>query len=135
MSTSHPILFVSNNASKTLKNVIPLSELNVNNELTVLNGIDEALDFIIAFGKENEKNCPELVFLDLANVSRDGITFLEAFSTLYIRNKEKVRIIFVTSATDKKVPQIFEFLGGFEFISKPLTEEKLFNCIARIPSY
>jgi CheY-like chemotaxis protein len=76
--------------------------------------------------------CPELILLDINMPVMNGFEFIREFEKLEIRNKDKVKIIILTTSKNIKDVELLKSLGNFEFINKPLTEEKLFNCLAKV---
>jgi two-component SAPR family response regulator len=129
------ILLISYNASLLSEYTGILSDFKVANEIKVLETIENGLEYMADYGKMHDQHCPELIFLDLENMLEEGIEFLEAFSKLYVYNKESVRIVFLTSPENQKEAAILKALGDFEFIHRPLTEETFFNCLTEVVSF
>jgi len=74
---------------------------------------------------DNNKNCPDLIFLDINMPVMDGFEFLENFAKLDFPNKEKVVIIMLTTSTHIKDMDKLVFFSNLELIGKPLNKEKL----------
>jgi CheY-like chemotaxis protein len=73
--------------------------------------------------------CPDLVFLDLNMPVMDGFEFLEAFKKSSIANKEKIKIVVVTSSSNPMDKQRLAPYNIWKFINKPLTPEKVQNLL------
>lgn len=68
---------------------------------------------------------PDIILLDLDMPTMNGIEFLEAFRNLDCANKEHISIVLLTSSVSEKDKEYALSLGVREYISKPLTEERL----------
>ena len=65
----------------------------------------------------------------------DGIEFLKEFNTLNLPNKENINIIMLsTSSNENDIRQIEKFKIR-EFLTKPLTEEKILKVLEDWKSY
>ena len=102
-----------------------LKKLNIATTIkTVYNGV-EALGYIGEYCSiESEKCCPDLVFLDLNMPIMNGIEFLEEYKQMNI-TKGSTRIIVLSSSDNEADIEKVKNLGVFEYVTKPLTEEKL----------
>lgn len=101
-----------------------LEKLGVAKEiLTVLNG-KQAIDLIRDY-TTNLQNLPEVIFLDINMPIMDGFAFLEAYNDLDTRNKKDIKIIVVSSSDSPSDKLKAESLGAKDFLSKPITEDKL----------
>lgn len=105
-------------SSKTLEKLGYINEIH-----TALNG-KEAINLFNDYYKR-ARTVPDLILLDLNMPIMDGFTFLEAFNNLNIPNKERVKIIIVTSSQNPDDERRIRQLGVKHFLSKPVTEEKL----------
>ncbi len=97
---------------------------------TVTNG-EEALDYLRDFCTINNECCPELIFLDINMPVMNGLEFLKEYSNLEFENKRKVLVVMLSTSSN---PSDLEMVKNFkinEFISKPLTEEKLKNLLEK----
>ncbi len=88
---------------------------------------EEALDFILS--KCNieivVEQCPDLILLDLNMPVMDGFEFLEAFKQADFQNKDKVRIVVVTSSSNPKDMERLKAYDIWKFVNKPLTPAKM----------
>lgn len=129
------ILLISSQISELINYTQILKELQIANEVKVVERVEEGIEYLQNYSETHESHLPELIFLDFKELLKEGISFLEAFSTLYIRNKEQVRIIFLTSPSDEKDESTLKVLGDFEFLDKPFSEEAFYNCLIAVPSF
>jgi CheY-like chemotaxis protein len=72
---------------------------------------------------------PELILLDINMPVMDGFEFLTAYNSMNFKNKDNVVIAILTSSSHPKDKKRMEDLGIFFFVNKPLTEEKIRECI------
>ena len=90
---------------------------------TALNGRD-ALDLLNNY-YQGSLSAPDVILLDLNMPILDGFGFMEAFKKLKLPNKEKIKIIVVSSSQDPNDIRRSKELGASQYISKPQTEESL----------
>lgn len=90
---------------------------------TALNG-KQALDLFNDY-YSGTKSLPDVILLDLNMPVMDGFAFLEAFRRLTLPNKDKVKIVIVTSSFNPNDMQRAKALGAHEYLQKPLREEQL----------
>ena len=123
------ILLIDDDDINNYMNERLIKKLNVSHNVKVtLNG-KEGLEFIKHHCSLNDDKCPELIFLDINMPVMDGFEFLQAFEGLNLENRERMNINILTSSHNEKDIAMLKVLGKFNFINKPLTEEKLFNCL------
>jgi CheY-like chemotaxis protein len=127
------ILLIDDDSINNFINERLIRKLNVANEIKIaLNG-EDGLAYITKRCSNNDgSSCPELILLDINMPVMNGFDFIRAFENIDIKNKSKVKIIILTTSRNQKDVEILKSLGNFEFINKPLTEEKLFNCLAKV---
>jgi CheY-like chemotaxis protein len=105
-------------SEKTLQRMGAVNEIH-----SALNG-KEAIDLLNDYF-QGSRAMPDIIFLDLNMPIMDGFGFIEAFRKLNIPNKEKVRIVIVTSSQDPKDMERARGMGIQHYLTKPITEEKL----------
>ncbi len=108
-----------------------IEELVITSELNLVNNGLEALDYL----KENcyaENKCPELILLDINMPVMDGFEFLQEFTELSFPNKEKVKIVMLTTSTSQKDLEKLENFQVAGYINKPLTEEKILELVDKL---
>jgi CheY-like chemotaxis protein len=68
---------------------------------------------------------PDIILLDLEMPIMGGFGFLSIFEKLDLPQKEKIKIVIVTSSDDSLDLRLAEKFGVSDYISKPLTEKSL----------
>jgi CheY-like chemotaxis protein len=127
------ILLIDDDSINNFINERLIRKLNVANEIKIaLNGEDGLAYITKHCSNDDGSSCPELILLDINMPVMNGFDFIRAFENIDIKNKSKVKIIILTTSRNQKDVEILKSLGNFEFINKPLTEEKLFNCLAKV---
>ncbi len=111
--------YISNFLNKRL-----VEKLDVSKEIKVMQNGEEALDFVKGLGRK-KKQGPDLILLDINMPIMDGIEFLHAYETLSLPEKEKTRIIVLTTSTLEQDYVESQKFGITNYMTKPLTEEKL----------
>jgi CheY-like chemotaxis protein len=97
---------------------------------TEVNG-EKALNFLQYYSENNNNNCPELIILDLKMPVLDGFGVLEYLQIKKFANKDKVKIIVLTTSIySDDLNSLKKF--NVEYIVKPLTENKLLNLLESI---
>lgn len=79
--------------SFTKESIVP--DLNIPANTKVLTNAGEALNYL---QNECKHNCPELVLLDIKIRGMGGLEFLEALDSLTIKNKDKIKIVMLSSS-------------------------------------
>jgi CheY-like chemotaxis protein len=127
------ILLVDDDGITNFINHRLLKNLNITNNIqSAING-DKAMQFITQFAFQNTNHCPELILLDLNMPGADGFDFITAFKDATFDNKDKVKLILLTTSTHKKDLEAVrkEYIG---YINKPLTEQNLMEALTAIKS-
>jgi CheY-like chemotaxis protein len=118
------ILLIEDDPITNYINCRIIKKMEFTSEIEVaLNG-QEALS-LIQDRIDTNKNCPDLIFLDINMPVMDGFEFLDRFSKLDFPNKEKVVIIMLSTSTHSKDMDRLVFFNNLELIAKPLNKEKL----------
>lgn len=101
-----------------------LEKMGIANQIHIaLNG-KEALDMFNKY-YTGSIPLPALILLDLKMPIMDGFQFIELFYKLDISNKEKVKIIIVTTSIDPNDVLRAKEFGIEHFLSKPITEKDI----------
>ncbi|MFN6943583.1 MAG: response regulator [Cytophagaceae bacterium] len=133
MSILDTILLVDDDKINNFINQRLIKKLKVAQHVMVTTNGEEGLNYI----KENcrtGRKCPDLILLDINMPVMDGFDFIRYFEEMDYQNKEKTKIIILTTSKNTKDLETIKALGDFGFINKPLTEEKLFNCLTHTTS-
>lgn len=95
----------------------------VNDVHTAVNG-KEALGLFNEYYSRG-RHLPDIILLDLNMPIMDGFAFLEAFRKLKLPDKERVRIIVVTSSENPRDIARVKNLGVDQYLIKPLNQQNL----------
>ena len=109
-------------SKKALRQIGYVNEVNI-----ALNG-EQALNFFK--NPEEPSSLPDVILLDLNMPVMDGFEFLEAFSKLNVPEKEKIRIIIVTSSNNRDDFARARMFGVSQYLTKPIQEDELFVALA-----
>jgi len=126
-NTINCVLLVDDDRVANFLNERIIKGLHITNSIRVCDNGEEGIKFIKKYAEEHNNNCPELILLDLKMPVVDGFEFINAYHQLNFQNKDKVKIIVVTTSThEQDIEKIIqdESIG---YINKPLTEEKLMS--------
>jgi CheY-like chemotaxis protein len=108
-----------------------IKKLSIAEKISVKHNGYEALQYI------ETQSCPDtypsLVFLDINMPVMNGFEFLESFQNTTLPEKEKIKIIVLSSSlSPKDIKRINSF--NVELISKPLKSQDLLSIIKKISS-
>ena len=115
------VLLIDDDAVNNYLNSKLIRKMNISDEIHVATNGSEAVKFV----EERRQDCPNLIFLDLNMPAIDGFEFLEIFQKMEIPNKDKVVIVILTTSTNFGDMEKIKKYGNFEFVNKPLKEEKI----------
>jgi response regulator of citrate/malate metabolism len=131
MNKLNCILLIDDDNITNFINERLIKKLNVTRQVKITINGEEGIQYIRTQCEKDEL-CPELILLDINMPVMNGFEFIRTFGHLSIKNKGRVKIVILTTSKNMKDVELLKSLGNFEFINKPLTEEKLFNCLTRI---
>ncbi|MCM4165646.1 MULTISPECIES: response regulator [unclassified Arenibacter] len=102
-----------------------LRSLKLTNKIKVFSDGEEALDFMLD-NLHNDKELPDVIFLDIDMPIMDGFEFMEEYVKLKPKLGKKITIYMVSSSVDpvdidraKKISEITDY------IIKPITQDQL----------
>jgi CheY-like chemotaxis protein len=104
-----------------------IKNMNISYDIHVATNGSEAVKFVEDRGVE----CPGLIFLDLNMPAIDGFEFLEIFQKMEFPNKDQIVIVILTTSTNIGDMQKIKKYGNYEFVNKPLTEDKIKEIVAK----
>lgn len=118
------ILLVDDDAICNMISEKTLLRMGIANEIHVaLNGA-EAINLFNEYFHESHA-IPDIILLDLNMPIMDGFSFIEAFKNLSLPNKERIKIIIVTSSADPNDIEKAKHMGIVHYLTKPISEDKL----------
>ncbi|MFZ4520492.1 MAG: response regulator [Bacteroidales bacterium] len=124
------VLLVDDNEADNYFHSRILKESGITDHVEIAMDGEEALDFLIAKGKEGvahgQDMLPELIFLDINMPVMDGWTFLEEYDKLDDVLKSRIVVVMLTTSvnpSDKKRAE--KWKKTVSFLYKPLTLEMI----------
>lgn len=73
------------------------------------------------------QSLPDVILLDLNMPVMDGFEFIEAFQRIRMPNKDRVKIVIVSSSQDQKDIERARTLGITHYLTKPIHEKDLLD--------
>ncbi len=135
------ILLIDDDEPTNFLNCHVLKEADCAEHIEVVQGAQDALDFLTNSGRfKNLNNCfpaPELIFLDINMPAMDGWEFLDKYRFLSDGQRGKIVVVMLTTSLNpddelkaKETPHV----SGFA--NKPLTRQMLNDILIRhFPEY
>jgi CheY-like chemotaxis protein len=109
-----------------------ISKLEIAREVVCQKNGRDAIEYI-----ENQyhsfKSLPSLILLDLKMPIMDGFDFIHEIKKSDLLTVNRIPIAILTTSNNKKDKQRIKQLGNFSYITKPMTEEKIWQIIERKP--
>jgi CheY-like chemotaxis protein len=134
MKKLNSILLVDDDHINNFINSELIKRLKICEHLFHFSRGEDAMRFLEDHSR-NQKDCPDLILLDLKMPVMDGYEFVEFFTKLSFRNKEMVQIIPLTTSINLKDYQKIEAFGIKEFLIKPLKEDSLNKILEKHPAF
>jgi CheY-like chemotaxis protein len=96
----------------------------------------EALGMLEQWANSAPEIIPDLIFLDINMPQMDGWEFLEEFQKMKDYPEDKCQVIMLTSSLDRgDIERSKTYKCVKEFISKPLTAEKIKSLAAHVENF
>ncbi|MDF7812944.1 response regulator [Hymenobacter sp. YC55] len=119
------VLLVDDDSTTNFLNELMLRKMAVADKLLIARNGKEALDVLLEHCENPDSSCPMLVFLDIKMPVMNGFEFLEVYAQLpWAQQRNTVIVILTTSLHDRDTERA-QRLHVADFISKPLTSEKV----------
>ncbi|QIX59685.1 response regulator [Hymenobacter lutimineralis] len=118
------VLLIDDDPINNFLNKSLLTRLGVASHLQIAQSAHEALQYLAKGGQAAPEAAPSLVLLDVNMPGMSGIQFLEAYRQLP-EVPPSVVVILTTSLHPRDVRQVEELGIVQDFLSKPLTPEKV----------
>jgi len=105
-----------------------IKKLDVAKNVTTCTNGEEALLYMTKHAGPMDSKCPQLIILDNNMPEMTGIEFMESFNHINF-NKEQVKVVALTNSANPADEYKLKSLGIEDYITKPLTEEKLLEAL------
>ena len=109
-----------------------MKSLNLTDKIMVFSDGEEALDFMLD-NLHNDKELPDVIFLDIDMPIMDGFQFMEEYVKIKPKLGKKITIYMVSSSVDpvdieraKKISEITDY------IVKPITHDQLKHIVGEL---
>ncbi|MBG8554668.1 response regulator [Hymenobacter guriensis] len=120
------VLLIDDDPINNFLNKSLLTRLGIAQHLTVVESGHAALDFLRQHCQQPTPVCPVLILLDINMPGMNGLQFLEAYQQLLPEQRQGVVIVILTTSLHPRDVRQVEQLGIIdEFLSKPLTADKV----------
>jgi CheY-like chemotaxis protein len=129
---NHIVLIEDNETTSFLNNRL-LSRLGVARQVTSFSKAEEALNFLWGDAPADgvPQVTPDLVFVDLKMPGMNGFDFLERYSQLAPDAQERTVVaVLTTSMHGADTARVAQY-PNVEYLTKPLTEEKMQRLLAK----
>ena len=124
------VMLVDDDQTTNFLNQTLLTRLKVTDRLFVARDGADALALLREYCEPPSPNCPALLLLDVNMPGMNGIQFLEAYQHLpQARAHVTVIVMLTTSLHPNDVARVRELNLVADFITKPLTVEKVSNLL------
>jgi CheY-like chemotaxis protein len=127
MTKVNSVLLIDDDHINNYMNEKLIRRLKISDTIYVATNGSEAIQFV----EESNTHCPPLIFLDLNMPAIDGFEFLEIYQKREIPDKDKILIVILTTSTNFRDMERIKKYGNYEFMNKPLNEEKLLEIIEK----
>ena len=134
MSSSLKVCIVDDDDIYQFTMVKTMKSLNLTDKIMVFSDGEEALDFMLD-NLHNDKELPDVIFLDIDMPIMDGFQFMEEYVKIKPKLGKKITIYMVSSSVDpvdidraKKITEITDY------IVKPITHDQLTTIVQELDS-
>ncbi|HYC86617.1 MAG TPA: response regulator [Chryseosolibacter sp.] len=121
------VLLVDDDQVFNILNRKILESLGITEVDVATNGAEALLLFNEYFSGTRPR--PDLILLDINMPVMDGFGFLEAFNKMPFANKDKVKIVIVTSSLDPRELSRANAMGIEHVLTKPISKEQLIAAV------
>jgi response regulator RpfG family c-di-GMP phosphodiesterase len=119
------VLLIDDNFIDNMINEKILIANNFAQEIIIKLSAKTAMEYLQSIEGKGEL-FPEIIFLDIRMPVKTGFDFLVEFQEIDSFNKDKIKIVMLTSSLDPNDhKKVIEFNNVTDFIGKPLTSELL----------
>jgi CheY-like chemotaxis protein len=123
ISKYNTVLLIDDNDVDNIITKKHLRDLDFAENIVIKSSAVKALDYLRMI---EEKNIPEIIFLDIRMPEMDGFEFLEKYGCLDDKIKVKSKIIMLSSSLDHEdISKAMNDRYVFKFLNKPLEKDEL----------
>jgi len=132
MSNSISVCIVDDDDIYQFTMVKTLKSLKLTDNIMVFSDGEEALNFMLD-NLHNEKELPDIIFLDIDMPIMDGFQFMEEYVKIKPKLGKKMTIYMVSSSVDPVDIERAKKIGEItDYIVKPITQNQLTNIIQEL---
>ncbi|MES2730791.1 MAG: response regulator [Bacteroidota bacterium] len=124
MKKLYQVLLIDDDNITNYMHKIVIEDCAISEHILLSNSGDEALECL-----QGLNNCPELVFLDINMPAMDGFEFLQEIQKLSLPGQQEMVIVVLSTSTNPYDIQKINRLGEYEYLNKPLTNDKLMTLL------
>lgn len=121
------VLLVDDDKINNFLNERIIRKLDIARDIKVLYNGMEGYRYLAENAEFDPVRYPPLVLLDINMPVMDGFEFIDSIKNL--PGFKSFRIIILTTSRNLKDMERISALGDFTYLNKPLTREKLINCL------
>ena len=127
------IVLVDDNETTSFLNNRLLNRLAIAEQVRTFTRAEEAYEFLWGASRQSNdaEHLPELVFVDLKMPGMDGFEFLKHYDSLPQEVKSRTVMAVLTTSMDAADTARVSQFKDVEYLTKPLTEEKMQKLLAK----
>lgn len=128
MKRINSVLLVEDDKITNFLNERLIKKLGIVDSINIVNNGFEALEYIHST-IDSVDACPELILLDINMPVMDGFDFVNKFHQLFQEYGQKAIIVILTTSNHSDDLNKLSNAGITDFLSKPLTENKIMSIV------
>lgn len=121
------VLLVDDDKINNFLNERIIRKLDIARDIKILYNGMEGYKYLAENAEFDPDRYPPLVLLDINMPVMDGFEFIDSIKSL--PGFKSFKIIILTTSRNLKDIERIRALGEFTYLNKPLTKEKLLNCL------
>lgn len=131
MKKLNKILLIDDDEVTNYINKDLLEEMDIAREVEVIKDGEKAFEYLLQCIGGFLKACPEFVIFDHQMPNMDGLELMEALSKVGFIKKTKSVFMYLNVNARQQDIEMLKNLGVHEFITKPLSEERVMDIYRR----
>jgi len=126
------VLLVDDDSTTNYLNKLLLTTMGVAEQVLVAENGEEALRTLSrTCPSADAPTCPRLILLDMNMPIMNGLAFLEAYTQLPLAQQQAIIVVMLTTSLHERDLALARTLPINDFLSKPLTREKVASLLER----